>query len=113
MLPQRLVKGRATFLAIGAIACTALLSGCDEYVHITRDPDVHIARHATWAWRPAAEKTSHRDSRLVISRHDMRRRETVTHQTDADSDVLRRKPKRTIERNLAEKRLKGADDPED
>ena len=112
MLPQRLVKGRATFLAIGAIACTALLSGCDEYVHITRDPDVHIARHATWAWRPAAEETSHRDSRRVISRDDMRRGETVTRETDADSDVLRGKVKSAIERNLAEKGLKEAGDPE-
>src|SRR5258706_1001594 len=113
MLPQRLVKGRATFLAIGAIACTALLSGCDEYVHITRAPDVHIARHATWAWRPAAEEASQRDSRRVISRVDMRRGETVTRETDADSDVLRGKVKSAIERNLAEKGLKEADDPED
>ena len=112
MLPQRLVQGRATFLAIGAIACTALLSGCDEYVHITRDPDVHIARHATWAWRPAAEESSHRDSRRVISRDDMRRGETVTRETDAESDVLRGKVKSAIERNLAEKGLKEADDPE-
>src|SRR5437763_16302688 len=109
MLPQRLVKGRATFLAIGAIACTALLSGCDEYVHVTRDPDAHIARHATWAWRPAAEEASHRDSRRVLSRDDLRHGETVTPDTDADSEVLRGKVKSAIERDLAEKGLKEAD----
>src|SRR5258708_16044934 len=43
----------------------------------------------------------------------MRRGETVTRETDADSDVLRGKVKTAIERNLAEKGLKEADDPED
>lgn len=113
MLPQRLVKVRAAVLALGAMACAAFLAGCDEYVHVTRDPDVHIARDATWAWRPAAEEGSRRDSRRVISRDDMRRGETVTRETDADSDILRGKVKTAIERNLAEKGLKEASDPQD
>jgi len=37
--------------------------------------------------------------------------ETVTRETDADSDVLRGKVKTAIERNLAEKGLKEANDP--
>ena len=113
MLPQRLVNVRAAVLALGAMACAAFLAGCDEYVHVTRDPDVHIARDATWAWRPAAEEGSRRDSRRVISRDDMRRGETVTRETDADSDILRGKVKTSIERNLAEKGLKEASDPQD
>jgi Domain of unknown function (DUF4136) len=117
MLPQRSFKVRAPLFALGVIAGAALLAGCDEYVHVTRDPDVHIARHATWAWRPAAEETSRRDSRRVISRDDIRRGETVTREmsreTDADSDILRGKVKTAIERNLAEKGLKEASDPPD
>lgn len=113
MLPQRLVNVRAAVLALGAMACAAFLAGCDEYVHVTRDPDVRIARRATWAWRPAAEEGSRRDSRRVISRDDMRRGETVTRETDADSDILRGKVKTSIERNLAEKGLKETSDPED
>ena len=71
MLSQRLVKTRTPLFALGAIACAVLLAGCDEYVHITRDPDVHIPRHATWAWRPAQEaheEGSRRGSRPVTSR---------------------------------------------
>jgi Domain of unknown function (DUF4136) len=117
MLPRRPFKVRAPLFALGVIAGAALLAGCDEYVHVTRDPDVHIARHATWAWRPAAEETSRRDSRRVISRDDIRRGETVTREmsreTDADSDILRGKVKTAIERNLAEKGLKEASDPPD
>jgi Domain of unknown function (DUF4136) len=117
MLPQRPLKVRAPLFALGAIAGAALLAGCDEYVHVTRDPDVHITRHATWTWRPAAEETSRRDSRRVISRDDIRRGETVTREmsreTDADSDILRGKVKSAIERNLAEKGLKEASDPQD
>jgi hypothetical protein len=113
MLPQRLCNVRAAVLALGAMACAAFLAGCDEYVHVTRDPDVRIARQATWAWRPAAEEGSRRDSRRVISRDDMRRGETVTRETDADSDILRGKVKTAIERNLAEKGLKEASDPQD
>jgi hypothetical protein len=117
MLPQRPFKVRAPLFALGVIAGAALLAGCDEYVHVTRDPDVHIARHATWAWRPAAEETSRRDSRRVISRDDIRRGETVTREmsreTDADGDILRGKVKTAVERNLAEKGLKEASDPQD
>jgi hypothetical protein len=43
MRSERFVKARASILAVGAIACAGLLAGCDEYVHITRDPDAHIA----------------------------------------------------------------------
>jgi hypothetical protein len=114
MLFQRPVKATIQVFAMGAVITSALvLTGCDEYVHITRDRDVRIARHATWAWKPAAEETSHRDSRRVTSRDDIRRGETVTRSTDDDSDVLRGKVKSAIERNLGEKGLKEADDPQD
>src|SRR5260370_35447160 len=55
MLSRRLSRARKPLLAACAIACVVLLAGCDEYVHITRDRDLQIARHATWAWRLAQE----------------------------------------------------------
>ncbi|HXN50408.1 MAG TPA: DUF4136 domain-containing protein [Candidatus Acidoferrum sp.] len=94
------------------MACGVLLVGCDEYVHITRDPDVHIPRHATWAWRPAQEESSRRGSRPVTSRDVITRGETVTRENNADNEVLRAKVKSAIERNLAEKGLKEVSDPD-
>jgi hypothetical protein len=114
MSSQKFLKARAPLLAVGAMACAAFLAGCDEYVHITKDPDVHIARHATWAWRPAQEEgtRSSGGSRPVISRDDIRGRGTVTRENDADNDVLRAKVKSAIERNMAEKGLKESYDPD-
>ena len=116
MLSQGFLKARGPLFAAGALACAVLLAGCDEYVHITRDRDAHIARNATWAWRPAKEETSRRASRPVISRDVItrgERGETITRDNDADSDVLRGKVKGAIERNMAEKGLKQVEDPED
>jgi hypothetical protein len=112
MLSQRFVNARAPLFAVGALACAVLLTGCDEYVHITRDRDAHIARHATWAWRPAAEESGRRDSRRVISRDDLRRGETVAREDNADNDVLRGKVKSAVERDLSEKGFKQASDPD-
>jgi len=47
-----------------------------------------------------------------FTRRHAARGETVTRETDADSDILRGKVKNAIERNLAEKGLKKASDPE-
>src|ERR1700720_1772592 len=119
MPSQRFVKARGPLFAAAALACAVLLAGCDEYVHVTRDRDAHIARHATWAWRPVKEETSRRGSRPVTSRDVItrgergERGETVTRDNDADSDVLRSKVKAAIERNLAEKGLKEVEDPQD
>ena len=110
MLSQMLLRARAPFFAAGAIACAVLLAGCDEYVQITRDRDVHIGRHATWAWRPAQEE-SRRGSRPVVSRDVITRNETETREDNADNDALRDKVKTAVERNLSEKGLKEVSDP--
>jgi len=110
MLSQMLLRARAPFFAAGAIACAVLLAGCDEYVQITRDRDVHIGRHATWAWRPAQEE-SRRSSRPVVSRDVITRNETETREDNADNDALRDKVKTAVERNLSEKGLKEVSDP--
>src|SRR5260370_31790784 len=111
MLSQELLRARAPFFAAAAIACAIFLAGCDEYVHITRDRDVHIARHATWAWRSAQEESSRRGSRPVASRDVITRGETVTREDTADNAFLRDKVKTAVERNLSEKGLKEVSDP--
>ena len=111
MLSPRLVKSRAPLFAAAALACAVLLTGCDEYVHITREPDVHLSRHATWAWRPAQEEGSRRGSRPVVSRDDISRRETVNREDNADNDVLRGKVKTAVERDLMQKGFKQVSDP--
>ena len=115
MLSQKFVRARTSLFAAGTLACAVWLAGCDEYVHITRDPDVHIARHATWAWRPAQEEGSRRDSRPVTSRDDIARGETVTRDrdNDAENDILRGKVRSAIEHNLADKGMKEISEPED
>jgi Domain of unknown function (DUF4136) len=113
MLFQRLANARSPLFAIGALACAVLLGGCDEYVHVTRDRDAHIPRHATWAWRPASEEGSRRGSRPVISRDEITRGETVTRENNADNDALRGKLKSAVERNLAEKGFKEIDYADD
>lgn len=109
MLSQTWVK--APLFAAAVLAGGLLLAGCDEYVHITRDRDARIPHHATWAWRPAREEGNRRGSRLVTSRDDLERRETVTRQDNADSDILRGKVKNAIERNMTEKGFRQASDP--
>jgi Domain of unknown function (DUF4136) len=116
MRSHGVVRARGPLFAAGVLACAVLLAGCDEYVHITRDRDAHIARHATWAWRPAKEETSRRGSRPVTSRDVItrgERGETIARDNDADSEVLRGKVKAAVERDLAEKGLKEVEDPED
>jgi hypothetical protein len=94
------------------LLCAFVLAGCDERVQITRDRDVHFARHATWAWRAMEEQNKGRDTRRVISRDEINRRETVTRDTYADNDVLRDKVKIAIEANLREKGFRQESDTE-
>ncbi len=109
MLSKGFLRARAPLFAAGAIACAVLLAGCDEYVHITRDPDVRIARHATWAWRPAQEEG--RRSSPVVSRDEITRGETVTREDTADNEALRGKVKTALQQNLTQKGLKQVSDP--
>jgi hypothetical protein len=109
MLSKGFLRARAPLFAVGAIACAVLLAGCDEYVHITRDPDVRIAHHATWAWRPAQEEG--RRSRPVVSRDEITRGEAVTREDTADNEALRGKVRTAVQQNLIQKGLKQVSDP--
>lgn len=96
---------KSSLIAVSALLSGLLLAGCDEYVQITRDPDVPIHKLATWAWRPAAEQANARDSRAVISRDTISRDETVVRDSDADNEMVRQRVKTAIEQTLASKGL--------
>jgi hypothetical protein len=107
-------------LAAGAFLSLIFLAGCDEYVQVTRDRDVRIARNATWAWRPAVEEaaaardTRPGDSRPVISRDDLRRdqrAQPARRDPDANDEVVRGRVKTAIEQALTSKGFKQVSDP--
>src|SRR2546429_6420782 len=77
---------KSSLIAVSALLSGLLLAGCDEYVQITRDPDVPIHKLATWAWRPVAEQSKAHDSRAVVSRDVISRDETVVRDSNADKD---------------------------
>jgi hypothetical protein len=104
---------KSTLLAVTALFCGFLLAGCDDYVQITRDPDVRIPKLATWAWRPAPEpsKSRERDSRPVVSRDVISRGDTVVRDPDANSEAVRQRVKAAIEQTLTSKGLNQISDP--
>jgi len=103
---------KPSLLAVSALLSGLLLAGCDEYVQITRDPDVPIHKLATWAWRPATEAARARDSRPVVSRDVISRDETVARDSSADNETVRRRVKTAIEQTLSSKGLNQISDPE-
>jgi hypothetical protein len=107
---KRLTKS----LVVGAAAlcCGLLLAGCDDYVRITRDPDVRIPKLATWAWRPAAEPVRPRDTRPVVSRDVMTREQPPVRDTTANNEAVRQRVKTAIEQTLASKGLTQISDPQ-
>jgi hypothetical protein len=107
-------------LTAGAFLSLIFVVGCDEYVQVTRDRDVRIARNAAWAWRPAVEEaaaardTRPVDSRPVISRDDIRRdqrAQPARRDPDANDEVVRGRVKTAIEQVLTSKGFKQVSDP--
>lgn len=122
---QRLRQIYAKRLVIAAgFLSVAFLVGCDEHVQITRDHDIRIPKHATWAWRPYVEEarntpppaTPDRDNRPVISRDTLTpnppprgRAGAPPREPSAEDDVVRQKVKRAIEETLASKGFQQVD----
>ena len=75
MAKMPLSRVRVSVVIAAACLCGLVAAGCDDRVQVTRDPDVRIARGATWAWQPFAEPVNSRDSRRVISRDNTGRSE--------------------------------------
>jgi len=103
---------RGLLVAAAAMCCGLLLAGCDDYVQITRDPDIKIHKLATWAWRPAAEQAKSRDSRPVISRDVPSQGGTPAPDTTANNEVVRQRVKTAIEKTLTAKGLNQISDPQ-
>ena len=62
-----LAKRRSTgVLFAGVLLGGLVLGGCDDNVEVIRDPDIHIAKGMTWAWRPLG--TPAQTARPVVSR---------------------------------------------
>jgi hypothetical protein len=113
--------GAAVIVSVG------FLAGCDEHVQITRDHDIRIPKHATWAWRPAVEESRNvpppaapnGDNRPVVSRDNLgapppppRPRAgggAPPQQPSAEDDVVRQKVKTAIEQTLASKGFQQVD----
>jgi hypothetical protein len=114
------VSGPKRLLTAGAFLSLIFLAGCDEYVQVTRDRDVRIARNATWAWRPAVEEAAAArdarpgDSRPVISRDDIRHdqhAQPARRDPDANDEIVRGRVKTAIEQALTSKGFKQVSDP--
>ena len=116
----RSFKTTKRLLYVAALLSLIFAAGCDEYVRIIRDHDVHIPSNATWAWRPAVEERAAardtRDGRPVISRDDLarnRRNPPRGQEADADDAVDRQRVKTAIEQALMSKGFKQVAAPED
>ncbi len=121
----QLSKTTKRLLTAGAFLSLLSVGGCDEYVRVTRDRDVRIARNATWAWRPAVEEAATArdnrtgdnrsgDNRPVISRDDVRRdqrAQPVRRDPDANDEIVRGRVKTAIEQALTSKGFKQVSDP--
>jgi hypothetical protein len=78
---------------------------------VIRDPDIHVLKGSTWAWRPVAPPKD-ADKRPVVSRDVVSRGETVARQSDADKEIVRQRIRTAIEQNLVSKGLKPVSDPQ-
>jgi hypothetical protein len=98
-------------LMAAACLCGLVAAGCDEHVQITRDPDVRIAKGATWAWRPFTEPVADRDSHKVLSRDTTRRNEPVSREVSAENQIVQDRVKTAIQQALTAKGMKQVSDP--
>jgi hypothetical protein len=98
-------------LMVAACLGGLVAAGCDDHVQITRDPDVHIAKGATWAWQPFAEQVAARDSRKVLSRDTTRRNEPVAREMSKENQLVQDRVKTAMQQALTAKGLKQVSDP--
>ncbi len=106
-----LSRVRVSVVIAAACLCGLVAAGCDDHVQVTRDPDVRIARGATWAWQPFAEPVNARDSRRVISRDNPGRSEPVAREMSAENQIVQDRVKAAIQQSLTAKGLKQVSDP--
>jgi hypothetical protein len=109
-------------LMAAVLAGGLVFAGCDENVEILRDPDVHVARGMTWAWRPktpppAAAKARAKadtDDRPVVSRDVItpaQPQQRLESNQDWNTEANRRQVESAIERVMRQKGLVQTSDP--
>jgi Domain of unknown function (DUF4136) len=104
-------KRTPPLLTASIMICGLLLAGCDDRIIVTRDPDIHVQKGNTWAWRPVAPPKDS-DKRPVVSRDVISRGETITRDPDADREIVRQRIRTAIEQTLSSKGLKQVSDPQ-
>jgi len=107
---DRLSKGPLTAAAI--VLCGLGLAGCDEHVEITRDLNIPVLKHQTWAWRPAPVRRETQNEHPVVSRDVIARRSPgAAPENDPANEIVRQELRSSIERKLTEKGLTQISDP--
>ncbi len=111
-------KIRAGLLGVVALACVAVLAGCDEHVVVDRDPSVRVQHGMTWAWRPqptqqvAREDTGRKViSRDVIAPRGERPQREFPRYNDPQKDMVHTRTRIAIEQTLSAKGLTQVTDP--
>ena len=105
------MKARPLLLAVAVASSGLLAVGCDDHVQITRDRDIRIAKHATWAWRPETVPSNARDRRSVVSRDVISRGDTVVRDRNGNNDIVRDRVRMAIQQALTSKGLTQVSDP--
>lgn len=115
-----------TTLVAAAMLGGLLLAGCDDNsVEVIRDPDIHITKGMTWAWRPMnAPAPAKRDAegRPVISRDLITQpqepapgaapQQHLESNREWNTEANRDRLKQAIDKGLRSKGLVRVDDPE-
>jgi hypothetical protein len=107
---------KTPLLAASVLLGGLLLAGCDEHVEITRNQNIPVLKHQTWAWRPApaAARREAKEERPVISRDVISPRQpsgALAPAPDPVSESVRQELRTAIERHLTEKGLTQVSDP--
>jgi Domain of unknown function (DUF4136) len=107
-------------LLAGVLLGGAFLAGCDDNVEVIRDPDIHMAKRMTWAWRPMGTppgQAKRDNGRPVVSRDVIANPtpapplQRLESNRDWNTEANRNRLKEAIEHALSSKGLVQVNDP--
>jgi len=106
-------------LLLTAVLVGFLVTGCDDNVEVIRDPEIHIAKGMTWAWRPPAAPDAVKraaDGRAITSRDVIKPEpppptQKLESNRDWNTEANRTQLQTAIERALKSKGLRQITDP--